>query len=134
LPSHYNLLLTRSVLHSCPSLFKYIFIVQRVFTMVFQLWIYCTLVSLTSSITLPYHSPILPITHSFQCILLCLLPTQKQCISILFTLYYSLLPHFFTPFSQSQWSSWKLLMLKIHMGGKSYHLPMRVLLGFTISV
>jgi hypothetical protein len=100
LPSHYNLLLTRSVLHSCPSLFKYIFIVQRVFTMVFQLWIYCTLVSLTSSITLPYHSPILPITHSFQCILLCLLPTQKQYISY-YLLYIILFSHVFLHLSHS---------------------------------
>jgi hypothetical protein len=43
-------------LHSCLSFFRCIFIVQRVFTMVFHPWIYCTLIRFTLFITLPYFS------------------------------------------------------------------------------
>jgi hypothetical protein len=58
--SHWYPLPTGPVLHSCPSLFKPLFIVQRGFAIIFHLWIYCTLISPTSSITLPYPFPSTP--------------------------------------------------------------------------
>jgi hypothetical protein len=45
---------TGSVLPSCPSLFKSISVVQRGFALAFHPWMYCTLIRLTPSITLPY--------------------------------------------------------------------------------
>jgi hypothetical protein len=78
--------LTGSVLHSCPSLLKYMFIVQRGFAMVFHLWICCTLVNLMFSVTLPYPFPQSILFNTFQCIWMWLLHKQSWCISLLFTL------------------------------------------------
>jgi hypothetical protein len=47
----------------CSSLFKCIFIIEKSFVMVFHQWIHCTLISLTSSITLPYSFSPTPIIH-----------------------------------------------------------------------
>jgi hypothetical protein len=83
--------LTGPVLHSCPSLFKCMFIVQRGFAMVCHLWIYCTLIRLTPlwlSLTLPPS----PSVNSFHCFSLYILPTQIRCISVLFTIIFFLSP------------------------------------------
>jgi hypothetical protein len=82
--------LTGPVLHSCPALFKCMFIIQRGFAMVLYLWVYCTLIRLVPSIVLHYPFPYPALFNSFQCISLCLLCTQAGCTSILFTLHYSL--------------------------------------------
>jgi hypothetical protein len=58
-------LLTGSVLHSCPSLFKFIFIVQRGFTMACHLWIHYTLIRLTPFITLPSLFPFSVFCYAF---------------------------------------------------------------------
>jgi hypothetical protein len=53
--------------------------------------IYCTLIRLSSSISLPYLSCLPPSFSSFQCVPLCHLLTQMECILRLFSLYHSLL-------------------------------------------
>jgi hypothetical protein len=65
---------------------KCTFIVQREFAMIFHPWIYYSLIRLTPSITPHSPFPQSLLFKSFQCILLCLLPTQMQCISVLFTI------------------------------------------------
>jgi hypothetical protein len=50
----------KPTLNFCPSLFKYILIVQRGFTMVFHLWLFCISIRLTPSITLLY-----PFSHPY---------------------------------------------------------------------
>jgi hypothetical protein len=60
------------------------------FAMVFNTWIYCTLIRLIPSITLSSPDPHSLLFKSFQCILLCHLHTRMQCISTLFILRHSL--------------------------------------------
>jgi hypothetical protein len=83
-PSPYHDLFYISVLH-------YLSVHSSVgFALIFYLQIYCTLISLTplyqSSVAF---SPYPVVFNIFHCILLCLIPTQIKCISILFTLYSS---------------------------------------------
>jgi hypothetical protein len=58
--------------------------------MVFHPWIYCTLIQLTPFVIIPYTVPNPLLFSSFQCVSLCHLPTQMQCILILVTLYHAL--------------------------------------------
>jgi hypothetical protein len=74
-------------------IFKPIFIVPRVFTLVFHLWIYHTLIRLTPFIVLPFLFPPIPY-YSIGFNMFCHLPTQMQCILMLFDLYHSLFPSF----------------------------------------
>jgi hypothetical protein len=89
--------LTALVLHSCFSLFRNIFIVQEGLAMACHLWIYCTLISLAPSITLPYHFPPPLIIQQLS---VHLFPTEMQGISILFTIILFSSPALPSPFKQ----------------------------------
>jgi hypothetical protein len=57
------------------------------FALVFYLWVHCTLISLTPLFLFLTLFSYRVFFNGFQCILLCLVPTEMQCISILFTRY-----------------------------------------------
>jgi hypothetical protein len=94
LPSHSTsaLLLAWPVLHSCPSLFKCLSVVQRSIRLCILL---VDILCLSQCSTFPlffltfFPHPVL--LTSFWCILLCLVPTQMWCVSLLFILYHSFL-------------------------------------------